>query len=137
VSALLLVAGYRLARPDRGREWLAVAAYAAALAAQLLGARGLLPGAGVTAGPALRVAGAALLVAGLLLAGKPARARRRAALEGQAPPPAAGRRGVDAVYAGLALVLVGQLARAPTVAGAVATSAAVGVCALVALTPRP
>lgn len=135
LSALLLVVGYRLARPDRGREWLALAAYAAALVAQFLGARGLLPGAAFTAGPALRIGGAMLLVVGLFVAGKPSRARRRAAIEGRAqssPVP----RALDPVYAGLSLVLVGQLARAPSLPGAVATIAAAAVCTSVALTPR-
>ena len=40
------------------------------------------------------------------------------------------------VWAGLALVLVGQLARAPSAAGAVATAAGVAVCASVALLAR-
>lgn len=134
VSALLLVVGYRLARPGRGRDWLALAAYAVALAAQLLGARGVLPGPAFTAAPAVRIAGAALLVAGLLVAGIPARAQRRAAIEGRARPTTP--RGFDPVYAGLGLVLVGQLARMPSFAGAIATIAAAAVCAFVALTPR-
>jgi hypothetical protein len=134
VSALLLVVGYRLARPDRVREWLAVAAYAAALAAQLLAARGLLPGPAHPAGPALRLAGAAVLVVGLVVAGQPSRARRRAALAGRPAPPARLAR-LDPAYAGLALVVLGQLARAPTLAGAAATAVAAAACLLVAATP--
>jgi hypothetical protein len=134
VSALLLVVGYRLARPERAREWLGVAAYAAALVAQLLGARGVLPGPAPAAGAALRVAGAALLVTGLLVAGKP-RARNRAAIEGD--PPAGGRaRAAGAVHAGLALVLLGQLMRAPSLAGAAAVSIAVAIEAWVAWSAR-
>ncbi len=130
VSALLLVVGYRLARPGRAREWLALVAYAAALAAQLLGSRGLLPGGAFVPGPALRIGGATLLVAGLLVAGGPARARRRAAVEGRAPPGGVPR-ALGPLYAGLGLVLAGQLARAPSLAGAIATAAALVVCVAV------
>jgi len=131
VSALLLVVGYRLARPERLREWLAVAAYAAALAVQLLGARGLLPGRTLAASGALRIAGAALLVIGLVLAGTSSRARRRVAMAAR-PEPRPAPRTVDPVYAGLALVLVGQLAREPSLAGGISTLAAVVVCGSVA-----
>jgi hypothetical protein len=134
VSALLLVLGYRLARPVRGREWLALGAYALALVAQLLGARGLLPGPALVPGLSLRIAGGVLLVAGLLLAGKPSRARRRGAIA--ALPRAASPRRPDPVYAGLGLVVVGQLARAPSLAAAVATIVAVLACAAVALAPE-
>lgn len=114
---------------------MAVAAYAAALAAQLLGARGLLPGRTLAAGGALRIAGAALLVLGLVLAGTSSRARRRAATATrpeQTPVP----RSVDPVYAGLALVLAGQLAREPSLPAGIFTFAAVAVCSYVALAPQ-
>jgi hypothetical protein len=136
VTALLLVLGYRLARPDRAREWLAVASYGAGLAAVLLGARGLLPGGPAAGGPALRVAGAILVVAGLLLAGKPARDRRRAATARTPRPGPGPSAAVGPVYAGLALVLAGQLARAPSVAGGIAAAATALVCLAVALTPE-
>lgn len=132
ISALLLVLGFRLARPARAREWAAVGAYAAALVAQALGALGLLPGAALAPGAALRVAGAALLVAGLLLAGKRARARRRAAARAETPPDAA-RTGPDPVYGGLALVTVGQLLRGPSLGAALAVLVAVAVNGWVAL----
>lgn len=73
VSALLLVVGYRLRRPERAREWVAVAANAAALSAQFFGARGILPGPTLASEPALRNGGAVQLVVGLFLAGKPSR----------------------------------------------------------------
>lgn len=135
IAALLLVFGFRLARPDRLRGWLAVAAYAVALTAQLLGARGLLPGRTLAAGAAVRIAGAALLVVGLVLAGTSSRAGRRAATAAgpeRRPAPIA----VDPVYAGLALVLVGQLAREPSLAGGISTLVAVVVCGSVAFAPR-
>jgi hypothetical protein len=138
ISALLLVMGFRLARPVRTREWLALAAYAGALAAQTLGALGFLMEERVAPGVSLRVAGLALLVFGLLLAGSSARARRRAAT-GAATGAAARApeaRTVDPVYAGLALILVGQLLRGPSRAGAISVAVAVLIAGWVALTPR-
>ena len=135
ISALLLVMGFRLARPVRTREWLAIAAYAGALFAQTLGAVGFLGDAVVAPGTPQRLAGAALLVAGILLAGGPSRARRRAADErpgGTAPD----ARSFDPVYAGLALILVGQLLRGPSRAGAISVAVGVLIAGWVALTPR-
>ncbi len=134
ISALLLVMGFRLARPVRTREWLALAAYAGALAAQTLGALGFLTGETVDPGVSLRLAGLALLVFGLLLAGSSSRARRRAATDATARVPEA--RTVDPVYAGLALILVGQLLRGPSRAGAISVAVAVLIAGWVALTPR-
>jgi hypothetical protein len=114
IAALLVVLGFRLARPERAREWLAVAAYAAALAVQAFGALGLLPGAVHEPELALRGVGAALLVVGLVVAGGPTRARRRGATSTSTP-----------TYAGLALVAIGQLLRGPSAAGAIATVVAV------------
>ena len=133
ISALLLVLGFRLARPSRSREWVAVAAYAGALAAQTLGALGLLGGEVTTPGAGVRLAGAFLLLGGLLLVGSPSRARRHAAITG-APAPSPRR--IDAVYAGLALILVGQLLRGPSRPAAVSAAVAVLLAFWVALTPR-
>src|SRR6266542_3727635 len=66
IAALLLVLGFRFARPSRPREWVAVAAYAAGLAGHLLGALGLLRGSVFPAGVALRILGA-LVLAGQFL----------------------------------------------------------------------
>ena len=131
ISALLLVFGFRLARPARPREWVAVLAYAAALVAQTLGAQGLLPGAVLAVGTALRIAGAALLVLGLLLAGKSSRARRRA--PSVETPPQPGTTPFDPVYGGLAVVAIGQLLRGPSLGGAVAVLVAVVLNGWVAL----
>jgi hypothetical protein len=122
-AVLLLVLGHRLVRPARAHEWAAVAAYAAALVALVVGARGLAAAGAPPAAPAVRWTGAALLVAGLVLAGASARARLRAAAAGRAPeaPP---RRARVAVHAGLALVLLGQLLRNPSTPGAIACGAA-------------
>ena len=117
ISALLLVIGFRLAHPARSREWLAVFAYAAALAAQFLGTRGGLPGGLIAPGIALRIVGAALLVVGLVVAGSSSRARRRAAAAHDSPELLPHGQALDPVHAGLALVLVGQLLRGPSVAG--------------------
>jgi hypothetical protein len=139
ISALLLVMGFRLARPVRTREWLAIAAYAGALVALTLGALGLLEGPAAAPGLALRLAGLGVLVAGLLLAGSAARARTRAAAHAHAgaaagaPQPPA----IDPVYAGLALILVGQLLRGgPSRAGAVSVGVAVLLACWAALTPQ-
>jgi hypothetical protein len=135
ISALLLVMGFRLARPVRTREWLAIAAYAGALFAQTLGAIGFLGGPVVAPGTPQRLAGAALLVAGILLAGAPSRARRRAAASAPASR-APDARSFDPVYAGLALILVGQLLRGPSRPGAISVAVAVLIAGWVALTPR-
>jgi hypothetical protein len=135
IAALLAVVGYRLARPERGGDWLAVLAYAGALGAVLLAERAA--PAGAEPGVAPRAAGAALLVLGLVVAGSAARAARRAA-----PPPARGARpppppplaprARPRVHAGLALVLCGHLLRAPTAAGGAAVAVALAVLAATA-----
>ena len=133
IGALLLVLGYRLARPARPREWAGVAAYAAGLAGQLLGASGLLHGRVLEAGVPLRILGAVLLVAGLVLAGAPARARRRLA------PTAPGARptlAMPAGHAGLALVVAGQFLRGPSTTGLVPVAVGILVNAGLALAAR-
>ena len=136
LAALLLVVGIRLAKPSRGREWSAVVAYAVAVVGQTLGARGILPGTVVAAGAPMRVLGAILLVAGLVMVGSQERARRRAATGASATEraPTAGR--PDPVYAGLAVVLLGLLLREPSAAGAIAAGVAAPFLAWPALTSR-
>lgn len=119
VAALLVVLGRRLAPPRGTAGRLAFGAYAASLAATLLGGLRLLPGPAPAASLGLRLAGAALLVAGLLVAGSPARRARAAAQAGAAPPPTP-----PAAHAGLTLVLLGQLLRAPSAAGAAGVAVA-------------
>jgi hypothetical protein len=139
ISALLLVMGFRLARPARMREWLALAAYAGALVALTLGALGLLEGPAAAPGLALRLAGLGVLVSGLLLAGSAARARTRAAAHAHAGAAAGApqARAIDPVYAWLALILVGQLLRGgPSRAGAVSVGIAVFLACWAALTPQ-
>jgi hypothetical protein len=75
-----------------------------------------------------------LLVVGLVLAGTSSRARRRAAMNAGLEP-VRSTRALNPVYAGLAVVLVGQLLRGPSVAGGVTVLAAVVVNGFVALTP--
>lgn len=119
VAALLLVLGLRLA-PRRGAAGrAAAAAYAASLAATLLGALRVLPGPALAAPLPLRLAGAAAIFAGLLAAGALVRRRRRGGTTGGAAPRAPG-----AVYAGLVLVLLGQLLRAPSAAGVLGVAVA-------------
>lgn len=133
IAALLVVLGFRFARPSRPSEWVAMAAYVAGLGGQLLGALGLVRGSLFPAGVGLRVLGGLSLVAGLVLAGAPARARRRAS----AGRPAPGRAAAAAPYAGLALVLAGQFLRAPSAAGLAPVLVGIGVCAWVSFAARP
>jgi hypothetical protein len=131
IAALLLVLGYRLLRPARPREWVGMIAYAAAIAGQLLGASGLIRGAVPAAPFWQRILGMGLLVAGLLLAGTPARARRRASARRERAVV-----GADAIaHGGLALVVAGEYLRGPSTAGAVASAIGIVVnaaCAFVA-----
>jgi hypothetical protein len=138
IAALLAVVGHRLARPARGADWLGFLAYAGALAALYLAERAAAPAPPVDV--AVRGAGALLLVGGLVLAGAPARAARRALPAGVRPPPAEplAARGRRLVHAGLALVLAGQLLRAPTPRGAAAVLvAAVLLAATAGISRRP
>jgi hypothetical protein len=131
IAALLAVVGYRLARPARAADWLAVLAYVGALAAVLLAERGAAPAAAPPI--AFRVVGALLLVGGLLVAGAPARAARTAAPAGaRPPPPTLAPRERWLVHGGLALVLMGQLLRAPTRPAVAAVAAAAAVLAATA-----
>jgi protein-S-isoprenylcysteine O-methyltransferase Ste14 len=124
IAALLLVLGFRFARPTRAHEWIAFAAYAAALALSLLAARGLVPGAAIAAGAAVRLAGGAALVAGLLLAAAAAKTRRLTPA-GELAVGGPYRRARRPLEVGLALVLVGHLLRAPSSLGSLAVGAAV------------
>jgi protein-S-isoprenylcysteine O-methyltransferase Ste14 len=133
IAALVAVLGWRFTLPERARDFGGVLVFVAAVAVGLLGGRGLLPGTEpAAAGGAARIGGAAGLVAGLLLAGASFKARLLA-----------GRRALAAtgpyarlrhpLYVGLALVLAGHLARAPSRAGALAVLVALGQYAWLAL----
>jgi hypothetical protein len=135
ITALLLVLGYRLIRPTQAREWIGITAYAAGLAVQLLVGSGLIHGAVLAVGLWQRVLGAAVLVAGLVLAGTPARVRRRALSSAPAPTPA---RALAAGQAGLALVVAGQFLRGPSTSGLVPVAVAIAVnAALASVARRP
>jgi protein-S-isoprenylcysteine O-methyltransferase Ste14 len=124
IAALLLVLGLRFAGALRAHERIAFASYAAALVASLLAARGIVPAATTAPGVLVRVAGAALLVGGLLLAAAASKVRRGArpgALVTEGPY----RRVRRPVEAGLALVLVGHLLRAPSSIGFIAVAVAI------------
>ena len=117
LTALLVVTGYRLAAPRGTLAWSAVLAYVFALVVIHAAA----PGAGDVEAPvALRVAGALAIVTGLLMAGTSARAARRLAhdLAASAPDVRSG----PLVPAGLAVVLLGQLARTPSRGGSLAAA---------------
>jgi hypothetical protein len=132
ITALLVVLGYRLIRPARAREWIGIAAFAAGLAAQLLGCSGLLRGTVLAVGLWQRVLGAVALVAGLVLAGTPARARRRTPARAAAAPANA----LAAGHAGLALVVAGQFLRGPSTSGLIPVAVATAVNAALAFVAR-
>jgi protein-S-isoprenylcysteine O-methyltransferase Ste14 len=124
ISALAIVLGWRFTLPVRGRDLGGVAVYAVAIGVTFAAAHGLVPRAGaVEAGPAARLAGGALVILGLALAGASYKARLRAGR---------GRLATAGPYAwirqplhlGLGLVLVGQLLRLPSQAGLLATAVA-------------
>jgi protein-S-isoprenylcysteine O-methyltransferase Ste14 len=128
IAALLLVLGFRFARPDRPHAWIAFLAYAGALAVSLVAALDLVPGTPVAASAPVRIAGAALLVVGLLLAAAASKASRvvhPGALVVAGPY----RRVRRPLEAGLALVLVGHVLRAPSLLGWAAVAAAVALLA--------
>jgi protein-S-isoprenylcysteine O-methyltransferase Ste14 len=124
IAALLLLLGFRFARPDSPREWLAFVGYAGAIVSTFLASRGVLPGPAADAGQAVRLLGAAVLVLGLVLAGSAVKAGRLGLQEGLAGS-GPYRRVRHTPWLGLALVLVGFLARAPSVIGAVTLCLAV------------
>jgi hypothetical protein len=137
VAVLAAVLGVRLLAPRSAAGWAAALAYVASLAASWLGASGLVPGGarpGVSAPMTVRLAGGALLVFGLLAAG---RAAREAA--GRAEGAVAGRaegspRGAQVkVLGGLAMVLAGQVVRAPSPAGVAVLAMAAAVLGWAAL----
>lgn len=127
LTALLVVVGYRLARPRGPLAWAAALAYVAALVSSFLGARGVHGADGPPAG--VRIPGALAIVAGLVIAGAALRASGRVERTHSAVTGPARQAGV---HAGLALVLVGQLARAPSQVGAYVTAMAVLILAVAA-----
>ncbi|WP_242392250.1 methyltransferase family protein [Anaeromyxobacter oryzisoli] len=124
VAALVAVLGWRFTLPERGRDLAAVLVFVAAVAVTFAAGRGLVPGGGpVAAALPVRVVGAALLVAGLLLAGSSFKARLLAG-RGHLAESGPYARLRHPLYAGLALVLVGHLLRLPSRAGALAVTIA-------------
>lgn len=134
IAALLLALGLRLAPRQGAAARAAAAAYAASLAVTLLGGLGILPGPAFAAPLPLRLVGAAAIFAGLLTAG--ALAGRRGPREPRRATWSAAPRRRAAVHGGLALVLLGQLLRAPSAAGALGLAAAALVHGWAAWSPR-
>lgn len=121
-TVLVIVVGYRVARPERRPDWLAVLGYAGAMAVIFLGGRGSPDRAATHL--ALRLVGAAALLVGLVVAGAGVRASRRGVPPRDAAASPLPRHSRPLVHAGLLLALVGQLLRAPTQIGALALGVA-------------
>jgi len=119
-AALLVVLGWRFTIAGRPRELLGVLGFVLAVAITLAGALDLVPGSPVRPAPfPVRLAGAALLVGGLLVAGASFRARR-AIGHGALCTGGVYARLRHPLYLGLGLALLGNLLRTPNLAGAVA-----------------
>jgi protein-S-isoprenylcysteine O-methyltransferase Ste14 len=124
ISALTLVLGWRFTLPERGRDFAGILVFAAAIAVTFAAGRELIPHAGaVTPGPATRLAGGALLVAGLMLSGASFRARLVAG-RGRLVEGGPYARVRQPLYLGLGLALVGHLLRLPSQVGTLATAIA-------------
>jgi protein-S-isoprenylcysteine O-methyltransferase Ste14 len=125
VAALQLVLGWRFTLPERGRDVAGFLLYAAAVGLGFAAARGLLPASPPLAGAfPLRLAGAALLLGGLALAGASQKARLLAGRGALATSGPYGRLR-HPLYVGLALVLAGGALRAPTELGLAAAALAI------------
>ena len=124
IAVLEIVLGYRFTLPERGRDLGGFLTYAVAIGLGFVAGRGLVPGSPALSVPLpVRVVGAALLVAGLFLAGASQKARLLAGRGRLATAgPYAWLR--HPLYAGLSLVVMGSLLRAPSAVGAVAAAVA-------------
>lgn len=119
ISALVVVLGWRFTLPERGRDFAGALVFVAAVALTFAAGRGLVPRAAPwPAAAPLRLAGAALLVAGLALAGASFQARLHAG-RGRLAVLGPYARIRHPLYAGLGLALVGHLLRLPSQLGAV------------------
>ena len=124
-AALVIVLGWRFTLARRARDVAGALGFVLAVAVTLAGAFGLVPGSPAhSANLPIRLAGAALLVGGLLLAGASFRTRRGIG-PGVLCTGNAYARIRHPLFAGLSLALVGNLLRTPHVAGAVAVTFAV------------
>jgi len=133
IAALQLVLGWRFTLPERGRDVAGFLLYAAAVGLAFAAGRGLLPASPPLAGALpLRLAGAALLLGGLALAGASQKARLLAGRGALATSGPYGRLR-HPLYVGLALVLAGGVLRAPSAVGAAAAAIAVAHYAWLAL----
>ena len=125
IAVLEIVLGYRFTLPERGRDLGGFVTYAVAIGLGFVAGRGLLPAFPPLPAPlSMRVAGAALLLAGLFLAGASMKARLLAG-RGQLVTGGPYGRLRHPLYLGLSLVLAGALLRGPTAVGALAAALAV------------
>ncbi len=125
IAVLEIVLGYRFTLAERGRDVGGFLTYAVAIGLAFLGGRGLVPASPPVPAPlGLRLAGAAALVFGLLLAGASSKARLLAG-RGRIATGGPYARIRHPLYLGLSLVLAGSLLRAPSAVGALAVALAV------------
>lgn len=118
IAVLELVLGWRFTLPERSRDLLGFGGYAAAVAIGFLAGRGHVAASPPWPAPlALRLAGTALLLGGLFLAGASSKARL---LAGRGRPATTGpyARIRHPLHLGLTLVLIGGCLRAPSALGA-------------------
>jgi protein-S-isoprenylcysteine O-methyltransferase Ste14 len=125
IAALEVVLGYRFTLSERGRDLAGAFTYVIAVALGFAAGRGLISASPPFPVPfAVRIFGAAVLLAGLLLAGASSKARLVAG-RGRLVTGGPYAYVRHPLYVGLSLVLAGGLLRAPSAIGGLAAAAAV------------
>ena len=131
-AALLIVIAWRFTLAGRLRDVAGIGGFAMAVVITMVGGLGLVPASPVhPTTPPVRLAGVALLIGGLLVAGASFRARH-ASEPGALCTGHVYARLRHPLYGGLGLALVGNLLRTPHLAGAVAVGSALGLFAWLA-----
>ena len=131
-AALLVVLAWRFTNATKLRDVAGIAGFVAAIGVTLAGGLGLVPGSpALEAAMPVRLAGAAGLVGGLLVSGASFSARR-AGGTGVLCTSGIHARLRQPLHVGLGLALVGNVLRTPTLAGALAVAAALGLFAWLA-----
>lgn len=125
IGVLELVLGWRFTLPDRGRDVAGFCVFALAVILGFLTGRGYVPASPALISPtSVRIAGGVVLLAGLMLAGRSARARMEAG-QGRLVTGGPYARIRHPLYLGLSLVLVGGCLRSPSTLGWIPAALAV------------